>query len=113
GDAYGTGLARALHAAGRHREELVETTRRLSNAPGSQQAMEEHAKALIAVGRTQEATELIRRILETGRDEVRWAGSAALDLGNELQVHGDSAEAGAAFALVVRWAPAPGKAITR
>jgi DNA-binding SARP family transcriptional activator len=56
-DVYGTRLAQALHAAGRHDEELAETTRRLAHAPGSQQAMEEHAKALIAVGRTSEATE--------------------------------------------------------
>jgi hypothetical protein len=77
--------------------------------------MEEHAKALISAGRTREATELIRSILETGRDEIRWPGYAALDLGNELQVHGHSAEAGAAYAAVVQWARAlaPEKAITR
>jgi hypothetical protein len=114
-DVYGTRFALALHTAGRHDEELVETTRRLAHAPGSQRAIEEHAKALIAVSRTPEATELIRRILETGHDETRWAGSAALDLGKELQVHGHSAEATATYVLVVRWARAlaPDKADTR
>jgi DNA-binding SARP family transcriptional activator/tetratricopeptide (TPR) repeat protein len=114
-DVYGTRFALALHAAGRHDEEVLETTRRLAHVPGSQWAMEEHAKALIAAGRTPEATELIRKILETGRDETRWAGSAALDLGNELQVHGHSAEASATYTLVIQWTRAlpPDGAITR
>src|SRR5262249_26460198 len=44
-----------------------------------------------------------------------WAGNAVLALGNELHVHGHSAEAGTAYALVVDWARAlaPEKANTR
>src|SRR5262249_52387817 len=113
-DVYGTRLASALHAAGRHDEELAETTRRLGHAPTSMRAMEEHARALVAVGRTAEVSDVIKQILTTGRDPTRSPGAAAFDVGQELLVHGHAAEAGSVFAVVVDWTRSlpPDKAAT-
>lgn len=102
-DVYGTRLAQALHAAGRHDEELAETTRRLEHAPGSLPAMSEHAKALIAAGRIGEAAELIKQILATRGDKSTSAGSTVFDLADELEVHGHPAEAKITYALVADW----------
>ena len=92
-DVYGTGLAEALHMAGRHDEELREATRRLSRQPGSMRAMLDQARALIAVGQVREAVEMANRILERGRDPSRTPGSAAREIADELVVHGHAAAA--------------------
>ena len=102
-DVYGTGLAEALHMAGRHGEELREATRRLSRQPSSMRAMLDEARALVVVGRTREAVEMAERILERGRDPSGSPGWAALSVANELVVHGHAQAALGVYRAVARW----------
>jgi len=102
-DVYGTGLAQALHMAGRHDEELREATRRLSRQPSSLSAMKDQARAFIAVGQVREAVEMATRILERGRDPSQSPGAAAFDIGSELTGHGHAAEALGVYRAVTAW----------
>jgi len=102
-DMYGTELARALHIAGHHDEERRETTRRLQHVPGSMRAMEDHGRALAALGDARGAEDMAIRILEAGHDPSMLPGISALNIGNELLVHGHSGEAHSVFGRVVGW----------
>jgi DNA-binding SARP family transcriptional activator/TolB-like protein len=102
-DVYGTGLAEALHMAGRPDEELREATRRLSRQPSSMRAMVDQARALVVAGRAHEAAEMASRILERGRDPSRPPASAAREIADELAVHGHAAAALGVYRAVAAW----------
>src|SRR6201999_1122617 len=58
-DIYGTQLPSALHWARRYRDELAETERRRKRQPALLRAMQEQARALVALGRIAEAKRVV------------------------------------------------------
>jgi len=100
-DNFGTHLGTAYHVAGRHDQEVRETARRLARQPNAINPMEEHARALVAAGRMHEASELVDRIVQSGRAPGRLPVGAVFNVANEMLIHGHPSEARQLFRRVL------------
>jgi tetratricopeptide (TPR) repeat protein len=102
-DLYGTRLARALHLAGRHDEELAETRRRLARAPAWLAALDEHARALAASGRIAAVDSVLTEALALPTQGTLTPAVVMRDAAAELLAHGHPREAGAAGRRAAEW----------
>jgi DNA-binding SARP family transcriptional activator/TolB-like protein/tetratricopeptide (TPR) repeat protein len=105
-DLYGTSLPQALHLAGRFEKELAEARRRRSRQPALIATIANEARALVALGRIDEAKQLMT-------DAASLPGQAGQNVGQlmyatalEMRVHGHPVEARAVFERVADWARA-------
>jgi tetratricopeptide (TPR) repeat protein len=103
-DLYGTRLGFALHQAGRYDEELVEARRRRQRQPVWIRAMEDEARALVALGRLREADRVMAEVATAQDQSGRRAGDAMYATALEMKWHGHSREANVLFGRAAEWA---------
>lgn len=87
-DRYGTQLSTAYHVAGRYDEELTEARRRRKNEPRWLPAIMDEARALVAVGHSDELRRLAAEIGSLTATRPYTVGSALHFAAQEARVHG-------------------------
>lgn len=102
-DAYGTRLPEAYHLLGRHDIELDGARRVRERRPELLRAALDEVRALAALGRAEEALQLLDGILPLSPQPQITPAEVALVAAEELQVHGHSRAAEQALARAIGW----------
>lgn len=102
-DLYGTRLTAALHLAGDYPGELAEAQRVRAHRPGLLRAIGDEARALAALGRTEEVLYLLDRALMLSAQPGATPAGIARDAAEELAAHGHAEAAGEALARALAW----------